>query len=843
MYCPDAMSDNARTVADLEVVKLLGPSAHAVSGESMLSYIIANIPHSIFWKDVEGRFLGANQNFLRDAGLSALEQLVGRTDHEIGVSREQADLYGQSDQEVLEKNSAVLDFEGLHDQADGTHTLLTSKVPLRDGEGQVIGLLGIYVDITERKRMEEALRRAHDQAEASRKATSEFLTVVSHELRTPLTLILGPLEALLAYPDATFTPAVRADLERIHRNAARLLALVNDLLAFTTLAAGHMSITPELLDAGALVTGIVGDAQPTAVGAGLRLSATVEGELGHVIVDRRMLDKIVLNLVGNALKFTPSGGHVEVLLRAVDDQMELVVTDTGPGIPTEQQAHLFQRFHQLDSSTTRKHEGTGLGLALVKEFAEHMGGSVGVTSELGHGARFWVRLPQDITRRAASGADPSVLRLVRSPTRTTPAEPAPPRVGPSTRLPVYPLLPVATPPFVPGRPRVLIADDNLDMRTWLATLLAPEYDVETVETGAQALAAARVRPPTVIVSDVMMPEMDGLELVAQLKADRSLRHVPVLLLTAKASDDEVSSGLDAGANDYLGKPFSPPELLARVRAAHRLRTAYETLDRQHRELQTAHQQLRETQEQLVHSARSAAIGTLVAGLCHEFNNPLSVILMNAQGLLARTPVADAASRKALGMIERHTQRCARLVGNLLEISRKKEPVRERLAASALLDRLAALVEGCAGQGKVRLVTPDSHEATPEVMVCVQDLETVLLNLLGNALDATPRGGAVVLSALRSERRGQCGLELTVHDDGCGIPADVLPHIFEPFFTTKPAGRGSGLGLTISRKIIEDHGGALEVETGAGGTTVRLWLPPGPGAQPPIAEPSACGGRR
>jgi PAS domain S-box-containing protein len=828
------MSDKTNKPAALELGGLLGPLSSAVSGESMLGYIIANVPHSVFWKDVEGRFLGGNQNFLRDLRLSTLDQLVGKTDHDFGFLPEQIDFFRKCDQEVMQRGTALLDIEEPQDQPDGTHTLLTSKVPLRDRDGRVIGLLGIYVDITERKRMEEALRRAHDKAEASSRATSEFLTVVSHELRTPLTLILGPLEGLLAHPGDAFAPEVRADLERIHRNGARLLALVNDLIAFTTLSSGHMAMNPEVVDAGALVTGLVGDARPSATRAGLHLDAAVEGDLGHVTLDRRMFEKIVLNLVGNALKFTPSGGLVKVLLRAVDDQMELVVTDTGPGIPLDQQQHLFQRFHQIDSSTARKHEGTGIGLALVKELSEHMGGSAGVLSEPGLGARFWVRLPHAIESVATSAADPAIERRPGRPPRIAADEPAPPESLPNRvmrAVPVMPEPPVRATPPNPDLPRVLIADDNLDMRAWLSALLAPNYDVEAVEDGVRALAAARARPPAVIVSDLMMPEMDGLELVARLKADPALERVPVLLLTAKSLPGDVIAGLDAGANDYLSKPFSPAEFLARVRAAHRIHAAYEALDRQHRALQQAHEQLRQTQEQLIHSAKIGAIGTIVAGLCHELNNPLSVILMNTQGLLARTPTAETASRRALGMIERHTQRCARLVDNLLEVSRKKRSVRERLDVGALLGRLAELSQSCADQGEVRMTTPDSSEAIPEVMVCVQDLETVLLNLLSNALDANSQGGAVVLSAIGGERHGQRGLELSVRDSGCGIPADVLPHIFEPFFTTKPAGRGTGLGLAISRKIIEDHGGALDVETDAGGTTVRLWLPPAAAAPP------------
>jgi PAS domain S-box-containing protein len=806
--------------------------------ESVLEYIIERVPHSIFWKDREGHFLGGNQNLLRDVGLSSLHQLLGKTDADLGFPPEQVEHFRKCDLDVMSSGHPLLDIEEFQDQADGTHTLLTSKVPLRDAAGQVIGMLGIYVDITERKRMEEQLRQARDAALAASRAKGEFLTVMSHELRTPLTLILGPLDYLLTRPCPPLPSDVRDDLQRMRRNASRLLTLVNDILDFVVIEAGQMHFDLESVDVVELVSQLVADAKPAALRAGIDLGFSADGELGRVALDRRKFEKITLNLVGNALKFTPPQGRVLVELH-VDPgggpslpgaHFELSVSDTGPGIPKEKQHLLFQRFQQIDSSTTRKHEGTGIGLALVKDLAHMHGGSVGLESEPGKGSRFFVKIPRKVDGIARSSEAP-----VRSPPpgAAVGAEVAAPALATRPRPPAEWLGPdeESLQPGAEGeRPRVLVAEDNPDMRRYLGKILGAEYRVEAVTDGRRALEAARARPPAVIVSDVMMPEVDGLELLAQLKRDSELRHIPVLLLTAKASADELVGGLDRGADDYLAKPFSPEELCARVRAARRLHDAYRALDEKHRELQAAHAELRRTQEELVHAAKISAVGTLVAGLSHELNNPLGVILMNAQSTLTSTDVAF--QRRSLELIVRHTKRCAQLVARLLDFSHKKPAERQPLCVGSMIERVVDLASIRARRGDVELRIDTAGVRAADdlhIPVCIQEIETALLNLVTNALDATPRGGSVVLSANSRERDERPGLELEVRDTGRGIPLEVLPHVFDPFFTTKSVGQGTGLGLAITRRVVENHSGRVDLESGNDGTVVRLWLPAGQAA--------------
>ena len=779
--------------------------------ESVLKYIIEHVPHSIFWKDWEGRFLGGNRNLVRDVGLASLEQLLGKTDYDLGFPREQVDHFRKCDLDVMKSGKPLLDLEESQNQADGTHTLLTSKVPLRDQAGQVIGLLGIYVDITERKRIEEELREARDAAEAANRAKGEFLTVISHELRTPLTLILGPLDWILSRSDAELPGEVRASLERMRRNAGRLLTLVNDLLDFTVIEAGRMQVDWESVDVADLVGQLVSDAGPAAEQAGIDLRFTVENDPGFVVLDRRKFEKIALNLLGNALKFTPRGGRVVVTVGAAGDDLQLSVADTGPGIPREKQGLLFQRFQQIDGSTRRKHEGTGIGLALVKDLAEILGGAAGVESEPGRGSRFHVRIPRASDRAGAprppAGEGESFAerfqRISEQFAATAPAVPPAAAASP--------------------RPRVLVADDNADMRGYLTQILAGEYEIEAVGDGRSAIEAARARPPAVIVSDVMMPEVDGLELVWRLKQDPALRQIPILLLTAKASRAELVSGLELGADDYLGKPFSPEELCARVRSARRLGDVYRELAARHRELEGAHQELRQTQAELVQAARVGAIGAVVAGLSHEVSKPLGILLSNTQMLLDR--LDDAAARRSLLTIEGQARRCLQIVGAQLDLSRTRPAPQQPLVAAAIMDRVVELAGPRARKSQIDLRSEGAvATAGLRIAACPQEVETAVLNVVNNALDATPAGGTVSLSARARAHEGRPGLELVVKDTGRGIPPEVLPEVFDPLYTTKGDGQTTGLGLTITRRVLDDYQGRVDIESSAGGTTVRLWLP-------------------
>ncbi|WP_437590985.1 ATP-binding protein [Sorangium sp. So ce1000] len=798
--------------------------------QAVLKYVIANVPHAIFWKDRQGRFLGGNQNFLNDTNTKVLENLVGKTDFDVWGPQD-AECFVEIDREVMEGGTPVLDIEEPLLRPDGERrVLLTSKVPIRDERGEVTGILGIYADITERKRMENELQKAKEAADAAARAKGEFLTVMSHELRTPLSLILGPLESLLSGQDEPLSPRVRADLELIQRSGRRLRRLVDDVLDHQKIEAGKMQIDWETVDVGELVSDMVEEARPAAARGGIELSAHVDPELRRIPADRRKLEKIALNLLGNALKFTPPGGRITVDLRALDGLFELSVEDTGPGIPEDRRHLLFQRFQQIDASATRKHEGTGIGLSLAKELTELMGGTVGVESEPGVGSRFFVRLPRAADYLAARQA-PRAPEHRRAFNGAGTSEPPPPSVdlgGFEVPAPAAARAPRGV--DATEGPRVLVVEDNPDMRSYLADILSAGHELVLATNGREALDSIAAKRPDVIVSDVMMPEMDGFELVRRLKGDPALRDIPVLLLTARASGAEAVGALDVGADEYMTKPFDPLELRARVRAAERLHRAYLELAAKNSELAAALERLSETQQELLQAGKMAAIGTLVAGLSHEMNNPVSAILMNAQLLLRRHRKGhglpdEATILKALGTIERQANRCSDLVTALLEYARGKPIGREPCDVREALRRAVDLSTPRARERRVHLEAESASSALPEVLVNASQLESALLNVIGNALDASPHGSAVVIEARPLPRGDVHGVEIDVHDHGCGIRAEDLSRIFEPFFTTKPPGQGTGLGLSLTHRFIEEHHGSIRIESEPGeGTTVRMWLP-------------------
>jgi len=557
---------------------------------AILQYVVDNVPYSIFWKDQDSRYLGCNKNFAALDGRSDPREIVGKTDFDLAW-RAHAEDYRRFDRQTMDLGQPQLHQEEItHDDQGREMVILTSKVPLRNAAGDVIGLLGIIVDITERKRIETELQLAKNLAERASRIKGEFLANMSHELRTPLTLVSSPLESLLAGDAGPLPRAAIAQLERAQRNAQRLLGMVNDLLDFSRLEAGKHPVSPERTDVGQLAALIVHDAEPLAMARGLQLSFDDQLGPAPLQLDRGMFEKILMNLLGNALKFTPGGGTVRVSLRRQGPEFELSVADTGIGIAPGDQLRIFERFAQADATTTRRFGGTGLGLALVKEFSELMGGSVGVESAVNQGARFFVRLP---LRPAVSTVSTSPLPV------TTPHRWSSMMSVPSDTLP--PDVDVDTEQL----PSVLLVEDNAEMRSYLRQLLAARYRVITAENGRVALDVARLELPDVILSDVMMPGLDGLTLVEIVKSDEALRHIPIILLTARAGKDAAVCALEAGADDYISKPFSPAELRARVRAAYRLGHAY-------RRMAAMAEELARTKEQVsaARSGRRASSGAV-----------------------------------------------------------------------------------------------------------------------------------------------------------------------------------------------------------------------------------------
>jgi signal transduction histidine kinase len=442
----------------------------------------------------------------------------------------------------------------------------------------------ISAAVSNARAYEDERRRAESLAEIDRAKTT-FFTNISHEFRTPLTLMLGPLEELISAREDTARIGVtdQGQLTLIHRNATRLLKLVNALLDFARIEAGRVNASYELTDLDVLTRELAASFDSTTRKAGIKLSVDTSLDRGPVAVDREMWEKIVLNLLSNAFKFTLKGTiDVRLSENTESNSVLLEVADSGIGIPSEDLPRLFERFHRVENAGGRSFEGTGIGLALVKELVSLHQGSLDVDSELGQGSTFrlWIPRSLKVTKKLGASSNPSretvdlTAQYVTEALRWLP-EDLDNGPNPGT-LPSIDLQ-SSTGSF---RPAVLIADDNADMRDYLYRLLAPHYDVVTCENGEEALAIALANPPDLVLTDVMMPQLDGFGFLKRLRAEPRTRTIPVIMLSARAGEEAPLDGFQAGADDYLVKPFRARELMARIRTQLSLRqrsAQFETL--------------------------------------------------------------------------------------------------------------------------------------------------------------------------------------------------------------------------------------------------------------------------
>jgi signal transduction histidine kinase len=654
---------------------------------------------------------------------------------------------------------------------------------------------------------------------------NQFFANISHELRTPLALISAPIEQMLAR--GGLVEAARTTLQAVLRNALRLHRLIDGLLDLARLEAGQLRLRVTNIDPAQLVEGVVAAFQPAADSMGLKLLLELPDKPapGPLMGDSEKLEVVLTNLLGNAIKFTERGGEITVSLRYVGDTIEITVRDTGPGIPESEQAHIFERFRRVESPG-RKQGGAGIGLALVKELCELHGGSVSVRSKPGEGACFTVRLATGTGHLRAD-----VLETASQPDLSAAADPH--TRSPSVQNPALlhveggielrmdgrsaissQAIPVLSLSQHQSRAHVLVAEDNADLRKFLVELLSPYYQVTAVADGKAALDHLQTRLPDLILADVMMPHLSGIELCHKVKGDLRTRAVPVILLTARSGIDETMEGFSHGADDYLVKPFSPRELLMRV---------------------AVQLKLRHLTAQVANAARLAAVGTLAAGVAHEIKNPLNAINTGAVALKRRGEGNPAMQSEILEMIEECVGRISEITSALTEHARPADgegmtlfDVRQGIETTLRLlsDRL---------RGSSLTIVRDFR--TDRLIVArPRQLNQVFLNLLDNAIRASSTGGRIFVAVTET---GPESIAISVRDEGQGIPLEDRERIFDPFFTTRPPGEGTGLGLYLSRQIVAAHGGALRVESTVGqGSEFIVELPvEAVGKVDPLTEPS------
>ncbi|QSQ28211.1 response regulator [Pyxidicoccus parkwayensis] len=704
--------------------------------------------------------------------------------------------------------------------------LVCGANPRRELDERYLGFFRLAADqvvtaIANARAWQEERQRAEALAEADR-AKTLFFSNVSHEFRTPLTLMLGPLEDALEDSRHPLPAPQRERMELVRRNGLRLQKLVNSLLDFARIEAGRAQAHFAPTDLSVLTADLASSFRSAMEVAGLEFIVDCPPLPERVHVDPSAWEKIVLNLLSNAFKHTLEG-MVRVSLRWLGDRVELAVQDTGTGIPPDELPRVFERFHRVQGALGRSHEGSGIGLALVQELAKLHGGTVGVRSTLGQGSTFTVTLPsgtahlptgeplEDARPFVSTGAAAFLVEAAQW-SQVPASAPVPDGVSGA-----------GVPSALQTGARILVADDNADMRGYLVRLLSAHWHVEAVGDGVQALAAARARPPDLVLADVMMPRLDGLGLLRELRADERIRTTPVVLLSARAGEEATVDALKAGADDYLVKPFSANELLARVNGQLTLaRQRQEALAAERAHATEATRLLREA-EHATHSREE-----MLAVVSHDLRTPLTSVF-TAVELLERTLSSDgrdSTARRHATTIRRAAGRMRRLIGDLLDLASIDSGTlsldRQPHAPEDVVRDVREAFESLAHEKRLTFTTV----AAPGLPLLPCDRERVfqaLSNLLANAFKFTPEGGRVTL---RVHAEGDGGVCFTVEDSGAGIPSDLLPRVFERHWHTTQKGReGHGLGLPIAQGIIEAHGGHIRVESTPGqGSRFSFTLP-------------------
>ena len=500
--------------------------------------LLSAIPVPVFFKDREGRYLGCNPAYTEILGVAPAD-LVGRTTAEVWPTH-LSDIYAQKDRELIASEAPQVYEFAIRDRHGDPRQVIFARNIFLDEKGDVAGIIGTFIDITERKRHEQELLAAREAAEAASQAKSQFLATMSHEIRTPLNGILG-MAQIMQMNDVADAES-RDCAQTIFNSGQMLLTLLNDILDLSKIEAGKLQLEVTAFDPGRLIRDTLELFADAAERQGVLLQGQWEAHFGHHYQgDPTRLRQMLGNLVSNAIKFS-HGGEVCVLAKEVEVEADAAVLrfevrDQGIGISEEEQALLFLPFSQADSSTTRKFGGTGLGLSIVRNLAEMMDGAVGVVSKVGEGACFWFTVRVGLVRE--QGEQPgSVVRT----------------------MPVRP--PLASGAAVAGH--ILVVDDNATNRKVVAALLKKGgHRVDCVENGREADDFYRRQAPDLILMDCQMPVMDGFEATRRIRrweSAQSWRRTPVIAFTAGVFSQDRQNCVDAGMDDFLPKPVNAAAL-------------------------------------------------------------------------------------------------------------------------------------------------------------------------------------------------------------------------------------------------------------------------------------------
>ncbi|MEI1279337.1 ATP-binding protein [Leptospira venezuelensis] len=630
---------------------------------------------------------------------------------------------------------------------------------------------------TEIIRRSQELQSANKSLRETERIKNDFFANVSHELRTPLSLILAPVESILLNKESNLTPDNARMMETVHNNSVRLLQMVNSILDFSKFEAGKMKVELESTNISNLIRAILKDFEPSALKKNIQIKKELPSSDLNILIDRYLFERIFFNLLSNALKFTPEDGTISVILTYLEDQLLLSVQDSGIGISETDQKIIFKKFQQAEGSSTRKYGGTGLGLAMVKEFSELLGGSVEVASKLDSGSTFTVKIPAQKVEPAKKDYSSEI----------------------SSRSPQYSNLNISNKEDkdLSDKPKVLICEDNEDLSSYIYSLLSTLYQVKSAKNGKEGLKLVYLWEPDLVLSDVMMPEMDGVQLCKEIKADPKIAKTIVVLLTALTHREAMLKGWEAKADEYLCKPFHPEELLARVKSllsiAEDRKSNLEMLEQKNFELEFA----------------NAELEAFSYSVSHDLRAPLRAIQGYTQMIIEdHSSVLDAEGVRFLNVLIDSTKRMENLIDNLLEFSKvgKKELKDSTFDLTEVAETVVSQIKDQTEHKAEIIVHPLANVTTDRDM-----MSYVFQNLISNAVkySAKKEKPKVEIGVTNTEK----GKTFFVKDNGAGFDMKYYNRLFGVFqrLHRQDEFSGTGVGLAIVHRIVTRYKGSVWAE--------------------------------
>jgi signal transduction histidine kinase len=654
------------------------------------------------------------------------------------------------------------------------------------------------------------LQEANQKLIEAERVKGEFFANVSHELRTPLSLIFAPVESLISGKPGRITSQQRELLEMIRNNSIRLLQLVNGLLDFSKLEAGKMKVEREPFELNKLISTVANDFNMPMRERNIKLNVELDRSDPVVMMDRYLFERILFNLLSNAAKFTGNGGNVWVRARTEGDRPRLEVQDTGIGIDEKDFPGLFKKFRQIEGSSTRRFQGTGLGLAMVKEFSELLGGSVNVESIPGKGSTFAVLCDAPVVEKEGYKNEGGMEK------ESTPAGMAHDhRMSPT----------IIAKEDNKALPKILVCEDNEDLLLYINLLVKEFANVRLARNGREGLRLVESWHPDLVLTDVMMPEMDGLTLCRTIKSNPETSNTCVVLLTALAHRQAMLQGWEVKADEYLFKPFHPEELVTRLKS---LLSAIEARARSEQAIRTLNTVLTKKtlnlEESLTHErALNEMKSRFVSMASHEFRTPLSTILSSAS--LVQSLIALGDTTKVLKHVDRIRKSVGHLTGILndflsldkLEQGKIEVELEEFNLQDLLSDVIVELRDMRKANQEIRLAFSGENRVTIDERI----VRNIVINLLTNAIKYSEK--EIDLSVVVTDRE----VHIKVTDKGIGIPEEDQRNLFEKFYRGKNVLNipGTGLGLIIVKRYLEMLNGTIELCSVEGaGTTVDVRFP-------------------